>query len=379
MQRGWTVSSRIAAVLCLFAALAAPSHAHEVQPSVADLTIDGREITLDIETILEPVIAGVDLGSVRDTDDAAEAGEVDRLRALSPGALEDALRATLLQLLGRIKLMSGDIEIDLTLDQVRIPPPGNTDLPRVSGVILSGALPPGDAPVTLNWDPSLGALVLRQMGAGQDGYTGYLQSGGMSDPIPRTPSRTFSPAAAFVAGVPEGFERIVPRGFAHAAFILGIFLVSATARALIYQVLAFTLSHIAGMAAAIFGGILAAPGLLAALVPLSLVYIGLAAIFARSGISAWHLGLVSLSGMVHGLTLGAVLRADIAAPSPSLASFAGWVAGIELSQIAILLVAFLALGLRFPSSGSQHRQIVQPAGIAIALFGGGLLAENLLF
>ena len=69
-----------------------PVQAHEIRPTIADVEVGQDVVILSLRIALEPLIAGIDLAAVDDTDNAPEAAIYDRLRALGPEALEAAFR-----------------------------------------------------------------------------------------------------------------------------------------------------------------------------------------------------------------------------------------------------------------------------------------------
>lgn len=156
-----------------------PALAHEVVPTIADLTVtDGRaEINLRIN--LEAFIAGVDLDTVEDTDAAPQARDYDALRALSVGAL--AARAPeLLDAWNTLPVMSVD-GVPAPLESVGIMVPQGVDpeLPRIAEWTLGADMPSG-ASVTIAWPDGGGDLVVRQQGVAAP-FTGLI-SGGTSSP-----------------------------------------------------------------------------------------------------------------------------------------------------------------------------------------------------
>ena len=68
------------------------ARAHEVQPTIADLTINQSDVEVVLDWVLEAPIAGLDLEGVEDTNAAEGAEDYDALRALDAASLETALR-----------------------------------------------------------------------------------------------------------------------------------------------------------------------------------------------------------------------------------------------------------------------------------------------
>ena len=85
--RLWGGMSSLWVLLCFGAA-----HAHEVVPTIADLTVLDGAVTFEMRVNIEAQLSGIDLDEVADTDEAENASDYDVLRALSN--VEVAARAT---------------------------------------------------------------------------------------------------------------------------------------------------------------------------------------------------------------------------------------------------------------------------------------------
>ncbi len=367
------VSSVVACLLLALSAFAAS--AHEVQPAVSDVTVEGRELHWDIALTLEPLIAGADLEGLEDTNASSEADEIDRLRALAPAALDKAFRTYWPEMREGIVIRVGDSRILPDLVGVDVPEVGDTALPRLSRLRLSALLPEGDAPVTLGWDSAFGALVVRQMGAGTDAYSGYLTSGALSEPIPRTGVAQESAGAAFLNYIKIGYEHIIPKGLDHILFVLGLFFLSPRLRPLLMQVTAFTLAHTVTLALGILGYVSVPPQIVEPLIAASIVYVGVENVLAR-GLSPWRPVVVFCFGLLHGLGFAAVLGDIGLNPARFVTGLIGFNVGVELGQLSVIAVAFLLVGLWFGRKDWYRPVISNPASIAISLVGAWWVVER---
>ena len=357
------------------ALMSSGARAHEVQPSVADLTIGADSVTLDVEATLEPFIAGVDLDGLDDTNASDLSDEVDRLRALPPAELEQAFRDAFEGLAAQIAVTSGGASVPLSLESVSVAEIGNVDLPRMSEFLVTGPLPAGDAPVVVQWDASLGALVLRQMEAGPEAYTGFLTNGDASDEIPRVGPSSQTGWEAFLAYIPVGFEHIVPLGLDHILFVLGLFFLSTKLGPLLWQVSAFTLAHTVTLALAALGLVTISPAIVEPLIALSIVYVGVENVLSR-GMTPWRPVIVLAFGLLHGLGFAGVLAEYGLGTSNFVAKLIGFNIGVELGQLAVIAVAFLLVGLWFGRQRWYKRYIANPASIAIAMVGAYWFLER---
>jgi hypothetical protein len=115
------------------------------------------------------------------------------------------------------------------------------------------------------------------------------------------------------------------------------------------------------------------------LIAASIVYVSLENYFMKDGKYRWLLAFVF--GLVHGLGFSSVLRERLADVSGILVPVLSFNLGVELGQLAILLVAFpLTLWLcRAPDDMSREfkrRRLVWVGSAPIMLLGLGWLCER---
>ena len=348
--------SRIAAALTvLLTVLSAPAAAHEVQPSVLNLTLQDDAARVVVEATLEPMIAGVDLDGLSDTNASGLSDETDRLRTLPPESLAAAFRDEWPDMQERLQLRVGGAAVPLELQDVSVPPVGDPDLPRVSTFTATAELPSGSGPVTVAWEPSLGAVAIRQLGHGTEGYTAYLTSGGESEPIPRVGTSTQGFGAAFLSYIPAGFEHIVPLGLDHILFVLGLFFLSTRFRPLFWQVTAFTLAHTVTLALAALGIVRVPAAVVEPLIAASIVYVGVENVLAR-GLSRWRPAVIVVFGLLHGLGFASVLSEYGLGAQNFVAKLIGFNIGVEIGQLTVIAVAFLivAAAIRHDRDGARN-------------------------
>ena len=343
--------------------MAQASRAHETEPAVADVSVGAERVVLDIRMALEPVIAGIDLDAVTDTDDSPLSGLNDRLRALPPDALGAALREAWPAIAARIDLRAGDAPLAPRLDAAAIPPVGDVETRRDSTVTISADLPPGDAPVTLGWDGALGGLVVRQVDAGAT-YAAFLASGAASEPMPRLGA----PAAAGPgAALAAGFRHVLWAMPAHALFAVAMALGAAGWRGLLWRLVALAAGQTA-MLVLTGTGALAPPPLIALAPAMAATVIAMAAwsgaVGPVRGLGLGRAGLLFAVGLLHGLSLAAGLAAVAGSP-PGALPLVAFNAGAELALIAVTGLAILGLILPFSRRPWYRRAVVVP-GAALA-------------
>jgi hypothetical protein len=168
-----------------------------------------------------------------------------------------------------------------------------------------------------------------------------------------------------VAGfVRLGFTHIVPEGLDHMLFVIGLFLLAGRLSALLWQVTAFTVAHSITLGFSLYGAIQLPASVVEPLISLSIVLVALDNL--RGGELRWWRVLVVFGfGLIHGLGFAGALR-DLALPREEfLRALFGFNIGVELGQLAVIAIAFLAVGW-FRRKPYYRRWIVTPASIAIA-------------
>jgi len=362
------LSTLLWVTLACLSAPALPARAHEVQPAVSDLTIDSNTMTLDIVLSLEPLVAGADLEGLEDTNASDRAEDIDRLRAFTPAALEQAFIPIWPRIRDGIVVRSDDRPVVLELVGLEIPEVGDTALPRLSRLRLAAALPPGDSPVIVGWNAEFGALVVRQMGAGDDAYSGYLTGGAASVPIPRTGAVPQSAITVFLDYVGIGFEHIIPKGLDHILFVLGLFFLSTRLAPLLWQVTAFTLAHTLTLALGILGYVSVPASIVEPLIAVSIAYVGIENVLSR-GLTPWRPAIVFMFGLLHGLGFASVLGDIGLNPTQFATGLIGFNVGVELGQLSVIAIGFLLIGYWFRNKPWYRSRISNPASIAIASMG----------
>jgi hypothetical protein len=164
-----------------------------------------------------------------------------------------------------------------------------------------------------------------------------------------------------------GFTHILPKGLDHILFVLGLFLLSRKARPLLLQVTSFTIAHTATLALSIYGLISLPSTVVEPLIALSIVFVAVENVLT-SELRPSRIGLVFAFGLLHGLGFAGVLT-ELGLPRseflPALISFN---LGVEGGQLAVIGLAFLAVGL-FRNRAWYRQAVVVPASLAIAAVG----------
>ena len=358
----------------MLAAGANVSHAHEVMPTIGDLAVEAGEVTLALRLNLEAFVAGLDLDGLADTNVAEGAEDYDRLRALEPGALEQRLRDRWPELAQGMELRADGVAVPLRLDAVEAGPVGDVELLRPSRLLLAAQIPPDTRSLSFGWGAGFGELVLRQQGV-EEPFTGYIEGGTRSPEIPLAGGAAAGPWEAFASYVPVGFDHILPKGLDHILFVLGLFFLSARLKPLLWQVTAFTAAHTVTLALGALGLVAVDARIVEPLIAASIVFVAVENLFSDR-LHRWRPAVIFGFGLLHGLGFASVLGEFGLPEDQFIPALIGFNVGVELGQITVIALAFLAVGAWFRHRDWYRAAIAMPASGVIALVGAWWFVER---
>ncbi len=353
-----------------------PAGAHEIRPTIADIEVGETQVTMSLRVTLEALIAGIDMSSVIDTDNAPEAADYTRLRALEPAALESALRAAWPDIRGGFIIQSGGEQLVPEIISVDIADVGDVGLPREATLTVGATLPEGDAGVQVGLAESFGTFVPRQIGGGEDAYEGFLDGGEVTPELPRGETLTEGSLQVLLRYVGAGFVHIIPLGLDHILFVLGLFFFATQVRPLLFQVTAFTLAHTITLALAATGVVSIPSSIVEPLIAASIVYVGVENTF-NWGSMRGRTVLVFAFGLLHGLGFASVLGDYGIASNRFVVALIGFNIGVEFGQLAVIATAALLVGW-FMSKPWYRKAIAIPASLIIAAIGAYWVIERTL-
>lgn len=371
--RGRRTPRAAAAVACCLAVLLSvfsPVRAHEIRPAIATVSFggDGR-FAIEISTNLEALLAGVSPKHA-DTNDSPNAQTYNRLRALAPDKLRARFRRFEPDYLAGLSVEFDGRAVVPEVVAVEVPDIGDPRVARISRVRLAGAIPPGAREFRWAYSAAFGNCILRLPGAVSGEVVAlWLTDGAKSERYilgaglqPLTRSEVVRQYTVL------GFTHILPKGLDHILFVLGLFLLALRLKPLLWQVTAFTVAHSITLGLTIYGVFSLPSTVVEPLIAASIVYVALENVFTAR-LHVWRVLVVFGFGLLHGMGFAGVLR-EVGLPrSEFLTGLISFNLGVELGQLAVISMAFLAVGLWFRNRPWYRRRIVQPASALIALTG----------
>ena len=174
--------------------------------------------------------------------------------------------------------------------------------------------------------------------------------------------------------VPSGVHHILI-GPDHLLFLIGLLLLGGSVRQLLLVVTAFTVAHSITLSLAVLNVVTPPGRLVEPIIALSIVYVGLDNLLARGGrdMRVW---IALVFGLIHGFGFASVLR-EMGLPSGALGwSLFSFNFGVELGQLAVVLVVAALLSQIRAYSAVAGQRIAVAGSIAVIAAGAFWFVER---
>lgn len=174
-----------------------------------------------------------------------------------------------------------------------------------------------------------------------------------------------------------GIMHIIPLGTDHILFVTSLCLLSNTISTILWQASAFTVAHTITLALSMKSIIVAPSQLIEPVIALSIVFVAIENIILNE-LKPWRVVIVFLFGLVHGLGFASALS-EVGLPRNNFfTSVLAFNAGVEIGQIAVILLVFMLLIVPFGKRMQYKKQVVFPLSVIIALIAGYWTIERVL-
>ena len=335
------------ALLVATALRAGPARAHPMNVAYADVALREREV--DVALSLNLFELDLLLSLDRDGDGAVDAAEVASARSRIVEYLRE--RVTVSSRAAALPLEPGAVRVGRAQDG--------------RAVLEVEARFRGTEPLA---DVAIRCQPLAELAADHRTLARVARDGAVEEVVFERGS-VYRPAAAPAGGPLAQLLRLgvlhIFTGYDHVLFLLGLLLVGGTLAEVLKIVTSFTAAHSLTLSLAALGLVRLPARVVEAGIAASIAYVALENLVRRGIGRRW---LVSLGfGLVHGFGFAAVL-AEMHLPRAALASsLFAFNAGVELGQIAIVLVVLPLLGMLRRSAA--HRVVVTSASALILAMG----------
>ncbi len=173
-----------------------------------------------------------------------------------------------------------------------------------------------------------------------------------------------------------GYQHIIPEGFDHILFVVGLCLISNKLSAILWQATAFTVAHSITLALSMKSVIVAPPAIVEPIIALSILFVAIENLLL-SELKPWRILLVFMFGLIHGMGFASSLN-EIGLPrNKFLTSILSFNVGVELGQITIILAMFFLIIFPLGKKPYYRKWVVYPMSIAIGLIAAYWTVERI--
>lgn len=162
-----------------------------------------------------------------------------------------------------------------------------------------------------------------------------------------------------------GFEHIVPLGLDHILFVLSIFFLSPKLKTVLWQATAFTVAHSITLGLAMYGFIKPLPSIVEPIIALSIFFVAVENLLVQE-LKPSRLAIVFGFGLVHGMGFAGVLGELGLPPGSYFNALISFNIGVELGQIAVILLAYFLCARWFAEKTWYRSRVVNPVSLTIA-------------
>lgn len=181
----------------------------------------------------------------------------------------------------------------------------------------------------------------------------------------------FIAAASLSVVIPRfvelGFTHILPDGLDHILFILGLFFLGRSFESLLVQITVFTVAHSLTLGLSLYGVVSAPTRVVEVAIALSIAFVAIENLF-QDRLSRWRPLMVFGFGLIHGLGFAHTFQQTSVDRDDFLPAIFSFNVGIELGQLAVVIIAFAAVALWWKRDW-YCKAIARPASAAIAAAG----------
>jgi len=351
------------------------SQADIVKPALVEISVNTNGFyRIEVRASIEAMLTGIN-SKYKNTKESPNAQAYDELRVLQAKELKQEFKKFHDKFNRIVKLKFDGKDISLSISDVKIPEPGYVKVPRISVIILEGKINRSVENIRWYYPQAFGdnAVRVRQVNEKKEKWHWsnwqWLRNDAWSDEF--SLSEVFHKQSIWTVindYGKAGFDHILPKGLDHILFILGIFLLSIQLKPLLWQVTMFTIAHSITLSLAMLEIFSLPSTVVEPLIALSIAFIGIENVYSNK-MKASRLMVVFLFGLLHGMGFASML-ADFGMPDDAFATaLISFNIGVELGQLTIIALAFIAVGYWFRYKTWYRKVIVIPASLFISAVG----------
>jgi hypothetical protein len=166
-----------------------------------------------------------------------------------------------------------------------------------------------------------------------------------------------------------GILHIIPDGFDHILFVVGLCLLSTKIKTILWQATAFTVAHSITLALSMKNIIAAPSTVVEPIISLSIMFVAVENILLTK-LKPWRVMVVFMFGLIHGMGFASSLN-EIGLPrNKFFLSILSFNIGVEIGQILVITSVFLLIIIPLRKYNGYRKFAVYPISTLIALIAG---------
>ena len=175
-----------------------------------------------------------------------------------------------------------------------------------------------------------------------------------------------------------GYTHILPQGFDHILFVIGLCLLSTKVSVILWQATAFTVAHSITLALSMQNIIVAPSAEVEPIIALSILFIAVENLLLTE-LKPWRVLVVFMFGLIHGMGFASSLN-EIGLPrNKFFTSILSFNVGVELGQITIILAVFAFIIIPLKNITNYRKRVVYPLSALIGLIALYWTIERVFF
>lgn len=163
-----------------------------------------------------------------------------------------------------------------------------------------------------------------------------------------------------------GFHHIIPSGLDHILFVSALCLLSTRTKMILWQATAFTVAHSVTLALSMKNIIVVPSAITEPIIALSIVFVAIENILFTE-LKPWRVLIVFMFGLIHGMGFASALNEIGLPPNKFYTSILAFNGGVELGQIAIIILIFSSIVALCGKKDWYRWRVVYPLSTGIAI------------
>ena len=175
-----------------------------------------------------------------------------------------------------------------------------------------------------------------------------------------------------------GFHHIIPSGLDHILFVSALCLLSTRIKTILWQATAFTVAHSVTLALSMKNIIAVPSAITEPIIALSIVFVAIENILFTE-LKPWRVLIVFMFGLIDGMGFASALNEIGLPPNKFYTSILAFNGGVELGQIAIIILIFSSIVTLWGKKDWFRLRVVYPSSALIAMIATYWAIQRLFF